>query len=446
MMMKNWISLPGVFLALLWPAAPVAAEPGRAVPLTLEQAYDRTLATDESVKIAAVSLQRAKLEPQLAWTKYGPQVNGNAAVHDRNQPSGGTAAGTASKQSGGTGWQTAGISLEQPLLDMSFFPAHRRGLASVETSRLEYRARIREILFGVAEAYYSVLSQQQVVGVDSEALRLAGEQLSLAQKRERVGEVTRSDTLRAQVAQESARRTLIEDSNILAARKNLLGNILNLAPDTEVQLATPADEAGEVPDFALALGRALAHREDLRAKTLVIRQDEERRNEVKAGYAPKVVAQFDGSTTDQSSASGRFENSWSASLAVRIPFFDGGQREVNLKDAGYQIEQSRLERVKFEKTVEQEVKEAWLNVKSLRETLPALRVQVAAAEQGYTDLQNQYASGTATSVDVLSALKELNAARKDLAVETYSLQTALRKLQQTTGGFQDGRVNQIRMP
>ena len=95
----------------------------------------------------------------------------------------------------------------------------------------------------------------------------------------------------------------------------------------------------------------------------------------------------------------------------------------------------------MKKVVEQEVKDAWLNVKSLTETLAALRTQVAAAEQGYKDIKNQYGAGTSTSVDVLSALNDLNTARKDIAQQTYALQLALRKLEQVGGTFQQDRVN-----
>ena len=55
-------------------------------------------------------------------------------------------------------------------------------------------------------------------------------------------------------------------------------------------------------------------------------------------------------------------------------------------------------------------------------------------------MQIQYTAGTATSVDVLSALNDLNTARKDLAVQTYGYQVALRNLEQTSGIFQESRV------
>jgi len=66
--------------------------------------------------------------------------------------------------------------------------------------------------------------------------------------------------------------------------------------------------------------------------------------------------------------------------------------------------------------------------------------------QSYQDLQNQYRAGTATSVDVLSALNDFNAARRDLAVQTYVYQVALRNLEQVAGVFQETRVDRVKLP
>lgn len=416
------------------------AEAGEGKLITLEKAYDMALSSDQAIGIAYVTLQRAKLEPLAAYTKLAPQVSATTSINGQS-----TRGRTGSTSAGGGGggnagrYNDAGVSLQQPLFDLSFFPARRRGQASYEGARLDYRAKIREILFGVAQAYYDVLSQQRLVEVDKETFRLASEQYDLAQKQAGVGIVTRSDVLRAQVAVESARRAMVQDGNTLESKQNILGNILNLPPDQPFRLSPPPDYPTELPRFAAILGKALANREDLRSKDMAIVRDIEAHKQAKAEYAPKIIASVDAGRNDQSS--NRYQNNWQANIAVNIPIFNAGQRELDVKNAAFQVEQTKLERAQLEKTVEQDVKDAWLNVKSLTETLTALRTQVAAAEQSYTDIKNQYEAGTSTSVDVLSALNDLNSARKDLAQQTYSLQLALRKLEQAGGTFQQQRVN-----
>ncbi len=425
-------SLAGFFLC------PLKAGEGSGRVINLEQAYDLALSSDQSIGIAFVALEQAKLAPLAAYTKLAPQINGTSSTNAQSTRSGVNRTGS-SGSTAASRYNDIGVSVQQPLFDLSFFPAYRRGKATLEGARLDYRAKIREILFGVAQAYFDVLSQQKLLEVDKEAFRLASEQYDLAQKQANVGVAIRSDVLRAQVAVETARRQMLQDGNTLESKRNVLGNILNLPHDKAFTLASPPDHSNELPSFASVLGKALIQREDLRSKDQAIKRDTEAHNEARTEYAPKVIASLDAGRNNEFDS--KYANNWQANVTVSIPIFNGGQRELNLKSTAFQIQQTQLERDQLAKTVEQDVKDAWLNVKSLTETLSALRTQVAAAEQGYKDIQNQYQAGTSTSLDVLTSLNDLNTARKDIAQQTYSLQLALRKLEQAGGTFQQDRVN-----
>jgi outer membrane protein TolC len=443
-------------LALNWLAhAAMGAEtkmPGGRI--TLEQAYDRAMATDQTIRIAYWEVRKANLLPWSALTRLGPQVTGSGGYTRREQFTERRAQETVTEPSSTTGIPTLvesrsrerttrthsgaadiGISYVQPLIDLTVFPAYRAGKISKAAARLEHQFTIRGTLFGVVDAYYEVLKQQRLVDVSRETLRLSEEQRNLAQIRADSGEVTRADVLRATVTVETARRVLVESENVLEFARNTMRNILNLAPDAPIDLVEPPD-----PSFEGLLNRAYAQREDLRVRELAIDQDIARRDQIIAEYGPRVVAQFDTSRNNITGSSASHNYDWQAAVAVQVPILTGGQREIDLLTANRQIEQTRLDRERTAKTVESEVKQAWLTVRALQQTIKALHAQVVAAEQGYHDLEIQYRAGTATSVDVLSALNDLNIARKDLAVQTYDYQVALRNLEQTSGVFQEGRV------
>jgi outer membrane protein TolC len=427
--------------------------------ITLEQAYDRALATDQSIRIAYWEVRKANLLPWSALTRLGPQITASGGYARREQFTKRTVEETVTQPSSATGIPTIaetrsverttrshagtadmGLTYVQPLIDLTVFPAYRAGKISKVITRLEHQFTVRGTLFGVAEGYYEVLKQQRLVDVNREALRLAGEQLDLAQKRANVGEVTRADVLRATVTVETARRTLVESENVLEFARNTLRNILNFAPDAPLQLVEPPDFPSTLPPFEELLKQAYAQREDLRVKELTIDQDIARRGEIIGEYGPRVVAQLDTSRDHISGSSNSSNYDWQAAVSVQVPIFTGGQREVDLLTANRQIEQTRLDYQRSAKTVESDVKQAWLTVRALQQTIKALHAQVVAAEQGYHDLEIQYRAGTATSVDVLSALNDLNTARKDLAVQTYDYQVALRNLEQVSGVFQQPRV------
>lgn len=427
--------------------------------ISLEEAYDRTMATDQTIRIAYWEVRKANLLPWSALTRLGPQLTASGGYTRRElfterrvtetvtEPSSTTGIPTISESRSRerttrnhAGTAEMGISLVQPLIDLTVFPAYRAGNISKAVARLQHQFTIRGTLFGVVEAYYEVLKQQRLVDVSRETLRLAEEQRNLAQIRADNGEVTRADVLRATVTVETARRVLVESENVLEFARNTMRNILNLAPDAPIELVEPPDYPGTLPDFDPLLQRAYARREDLRVRVLAIDQDIARRDEIIADYGPRVVAQFDTSRDNITGSAASRNYDWQAAVAVQLPILTGGQREIDLLTANRQIEQTRLDRERTAKTVESEVKQAWLTVRALQQTIKALHAQVVAAEQGYHDLEIQYRAGTATSVDVLTSLNDLNIARKDLAVQTYDFQVALRNLEQTSGVFQEARV------
>jgi outer membrane protein len=391
--------------------------------ITLEHAYNITARSDQTIRIARQEVRKAELLPWSALTRMGP-ILGGGFEYDRR--------GTSLRD---PGTSTGTFSLEQPLLDFSVFPAHKRGKLAAESSRLARNFTVRETLFGVTSAYFEVLKSERQVAVNRQSLVLAGEQEALAQKRADVGEVTRTDVLRATFSKEAARRLLITSENTLEFRRNTLRNILNMRPETPFRVVEPLPYHCTIPDFASLLNKAYARREDLRQSTLLIQQAELRRQEFHAQYAPSIVARGVSRSAPRSLA-----ETWGASVAVQVPFFTGGQREIELVNAQAEIEKASLQRELLLEKIEAEVKQACLNLETIEGSLAAVRAQVAAAEQGYKDLQNQYAAGTARSVDVLLGLQDLSTARLDLTSLSLDYQVALRALDRVSGTFQEIRV------
>ncbi|MEA3187123.1 MAG: hypothetical protein QOD99_953 [Chthoniobacter sp.] len=428
-----FVALVGVTLSM----RPIFSQELETRTITLEAAYERALATDQSIGIAYWELRKANLLPWSALTRVGPSVNGRSTLtsSDQSSFSGGHV------QNSRTDLGSSGsLTVEQPLIDLTVFPAYRLGKLSARSAWLEHRFTIRGILFGLAQAYYEVLKQQRIVLVNRDTLELAGKQLDISQVRADVGEVTRADVLRAHVVVETARRALIESENLLLLDRNTLANILNLHDDSRFELVEPPNYPTTRLPFDELVGRAYACREDLRVAELAIDEDIARRGEVIGSYGPRLVAQWNGSLSANSGTASSHVNQWGSNLAVQLPFLTGGQREIDLLSANRQIMETRLNRDKTAKQIQQDVKQAWLTVRTLEGTLTALKVQVEAAAQGYEDLQAQYRAGTATSVDVLTALNDLNSARRDLATQTYDYQVALRNLEQVSGVFQQARV------
>ena len=185
-------------------------EPAQGPVIPLPEAYHLAIQNEERIKIASHELGKAQLLPWRAIAQLTPRSD-IRGIYTRNKDeisfAGGGAGGTdgAGALFGASSirplerW-TGIFSITQPILEPTFFAARKLGTASVQENQERYDFTVREILFGVARAYYSVLRSQAQVTVARDTLGLSQDELRQAQVRFRVGEVTKTDVLRAEVA------------------------------------------------------------------------------------------------------------------------------------------------------------------------------------------------------------------------------------------------------
>lgn len=455
------LTLPLLSAALLFPA-PLPAKPatkpalqreravrladetpetflGRERVITLDRAFERALGTDQSIRLAYTAIRRANLQPWRALTILGPQLSANMSYQSNARRTQTDPLPDYTRLD--TVNRSAGITFVQPLFDPTVVPAYRYGQLAARSARLQYQYTIRETLFGVAQAYYNVLKQQKLVEVNKLTERLAQEQLDQAQARYDVGDVARIDVLRAQATLEDARNQTILATGSLEIAKNTLSNILNLGGDTNFTLREP--EKFTIPDLSYdsALKEAFANREDLKISRISVEQERASRNQLIASYSPRISVQASsqwGSSTGP--GSGRNE-AQTGVINVQVPILTGGQREIDIRNAGHLIREAEIRVENTAKAIETDVRVAWINVTTGQKSLEALSASVAASEQNYQDTKNQYEAGTATSLDVQMALKELSNARTMLANQFYDLQIALRDFERAKATLEQERVH-----
>jgi outer membrane protein len=431
--MRRWVCTLTAILAVLPARGAEVSPPSPSRVITLEEAYDIAAATDQSIRIAYEQIRIANLQPWSALATYvGPKLTGNTG-YDRNQTH---VTGLRTTTEAGS----FGVSYAQTLFNMSVFPAFHQAKLAAAAARLEYQFTIRQVLFGVAKAYYQVISDEGTVQVDQKTVDLAAEQFDVAQKRLNVGEVTPTDALNAQVTLESAKVSLIQAQNTLLLDRDTLGNMLNLGGDSGFKVVLPPDYPTTIPPFEKLLAIAYNNREDLQMADLVIAEDFADRGVDIGQYFPTVGVAAGDSYNNGDGFYGPQKQVWDTSVTVSMPFFTNGQREINLKTAGVQIDIDRLNRDTNVKTIEGNVRSAWLAARTAQESLVSLHTQVDAARKSYQDEVDEYQAGTAASVDVLTSLVNLNTSENALSEEIYTYQVALRNLEEAAGVFQEQRV------
>ena len=341
------------------PGAPALQSNARPAELiTLEQAYTRTLATNESIRIAYLEVRRARLIRWQALARFEPRVSGNVGYGNAHEDRwraertrlglSGRESSFGSKDSTNTSRSqslfkdesavetandsfiaqdrfdealssrsndfnsrrssnhSAAVILEQPLLDLTVFPAYRLGKLATLATQFQFHSTIRDVLLGVARAYYDALKGDQIVAVKRETLGLAEQQMLTTQQRVDAGTALRTELLRAQATAEDARRALAIALGELASARELLRTILHL-PNTHFRLCDPPAAAAPAKPVSELLTLAYRQRDDFKAGETAILQEIEKRNEVAASYAPRISAQLRARSLElENSARGSF--------------------------------------------------------------------------------------------------------------------------------------------
>ncbi len=415
---------------------PLAERPSRVI--ALEEAYQLAVVNEEQVAIAARELAKAKLLPWRAVALMSPRGEiGGAYSRNKDEiafnapPEARSLFGGSSVIRPRNNWLST-FQVTQPLIEPSFFPSWRLGKDAVREEEERYEFTIRGVLFGVAQAYYEVLRFEAQVKVAQDTLKLAQEELKRAHVRFRVGEVTKTDILRAEVAVERAGRALIVDRNRLKLARTVLARTVGLSETVGVLEPTPPQAVES--DYTSLLDQAYAQRQDLSAQNLAVRVARERKNLVLTRYFPQVDAQFSYPRLDPETFANRDEF-WTLFVNLRWPLFDGGNRELDLLEANETLSQTELRVTELEKEIRVEVREALLSVETLHATLETLHKEVALARENYEMTSKQYRVGLSTSLDVNTSLNTLNQVRTQLIDQTYTYQIALLNLDNAVGVF-----------
>ena len=325
--------------------------------------------------------------------------------------------------------------------DLDLFTGFRRGAdrrAANATLDQREAALVRteyEVALATKRAFYTALANAELVGVQETRLRAADEQLKLTSERLRLGATTRSDSLRARVAYGNAQLSLI------TAQNNLRTAQANLARQIQVEgLVTPAADSSVAVrpvaiDTAALRSSALANAPAVREAEADVMAQRATARARRAVYLPTVSASFNPrwAGADDQLAVGTFTHSWSVSVGISYPIFNGFTRELNIANADANV-QNAIARGR----------DARLNLDaSLTTQLSALAaalakvdvstVSVAAAEEDLRMQRERYRLGAATILEVLTSQSTLDQARVDLVTARYDYLTARAQVEALVG-------------
>jgi outer membrane protein TolC len=432
----------------LAPQPPGAAQPAGEV-ITLEQALKLAVERNLDLKAAQARLRQADEFSVQAWSNYLPQVNVSGR-YTRNERESAIPEGTFDE--GVEGDPTRPPSPRITLVplnqltgqvdasQMIFSPALAFGIRAAtkaeDVSRLTTDNVRRDIIFGVAQAYYGVAALKDTVEVAERLLEIAQRQEKDARIRYQAGTIAKVGLLRAEIDRARAEQDLRRAKNSYESARIGLATLLDRPVDFEVT----APPEPRLPD---ALGEleqvALRERLDLQAARRNVELQRASRNATYGRYFPNVAA-FGLYQGQNAAGFSGAETAWAAGIALSWTILDGGLRESQIREGNARIVEAEASAASAEARVSAQVRQSILDLESARANAAKAKEQRGLAAENQRLVEVSYRAGAATAVEQADATAELRNAEIAFTTESLSAQLAAVRLLQVAGEFDPFRT------
>jgi outer membrane protein len=283
-----------------------------------------------------------------------------------------------------------------------------------------FNATHQKVVFEVTRDFYALGDAREQVAVARSALHAAQVVEQAAKARMDSGLAIKPELLEAQ--QQSAQRDFDLEAALGAesdAQVELIDS-LGILPTTRIQIAdfaekpipaVPEESVDELIDIALTQRPDLVmNLANLRAKQAAVRA-------ARADFYPKIAvganvgdATLNTSFGDSAYVGGQ-HSVYGADLSVEFPIFDGFERIQKLRIAEADLAAAESELSEARDSAVQEVWKAWTDFRTALREQDAAAKLLAAADNAYAAVLESYRNGLSTYPDVVSAERDVDAAR-----------------------------------
>jgi outer membrane protein, multidrug efflux system len=371
----------------------------------LQQLIDLALANNRDLRVAVLNIEQARAQYQIRRADQLPTVN--LGVSGSRVPGANDSI---------TSSYSAGLVVSAFELDLfgrvrSLGDAAQAQFLATEEAR---RAVQISMVASVANAYLSLLADEELLALTTQTLRAREESLKLIQLKYDNGVVSKLDLQQGLSLVDSARVVLAQQQRQRAQDVNLLtllvGQSLPEAPAPAQTLASTAlaDLPAGLPSDLLTV------RPDIRAAEQQLIAANANIGAARANFFPRIS--LTGSAGSASSElSGLFKSGsfgWTFAPQAILPLFDYGRNQANLGSAraGRDIAVAQYE--KSIQTAFREVSDALAGQATYGEQLRAQRAVADAEAERFKLSDLRYRSGAASYLDLLDAQRSLFAAQQ----------------------------------
>lgn len=412
--MKKRVKIIALILTavfLLSTTAGLAAE-----DLKLEQAVKLLVENNRTLKNARKDIENADKDIQLAVRSYFPNLDLQTSYTKMDEGPERSIGGYGPDENYSTS-----ISLSQTVWTGGKVPIQKEiANYAMEIARAEYEKSVEDQIFSLIQSYYGVLQARGLVEIREEALDTVNEHLRVVKNNLDAGTAIRRDLLQSQIEQRNAEEKLTAAKNDLKIAQRRLAQLLTADKKYEV-------EDPEI-DFNLELEQEklfnTAVENDLQLLILELNRKVRKLNQKLETQYYRPNVSLNGSY-DWQGPEFMDEESWSMTLGVNVPLYDGGKGGINAEKQEKELEKLANNRKDLLENIDIEVEESILTVKETEEAIELEQLSLENAEESLEIANKSYEAGVASNTEVIDAQSTYNQAKTSLLQAGYDYEIEL---------------------
>ncbi|HWL88411.1 MAG TPA: TolC family protein [Polyangiaceae bacterium] len=399
-----------------------------------EEALTLVRARSTDLRTALDQVESAEAQSRIALSNSLPTVNGsgsatyNILTKDSSSTIStgtgtGTGAGTTTTISSTSpprgpyvqGSITGAVPIFSPRNWYSVGTAHR----AEDVARFSVEDTKRTIALNIASSLIAVVTAERVAELNRIGFRSALERLELTTRQKALGAATGLDVVRVQQDVESARATLVTGDESLRQAREALGLALGVPDAMGVEPSISLDGVEKGAGTSCKPAGKVEDRADIAAARKRVEQAERGITDANYGYSPTISLESTLAATSLDTSSAN--PTWNIQALLSVPFYDGGTRDGQRRQAYAATDQADQARISAERNAQIQVAQArrGVQVASDSRQVAANARQLAAEVDRLT--RAQYIEGEGTSLELVTAASALRQAEVNLALQDNAL-------------------------
>jgi outer membrane protein len=263
-----------------------------------------------------------------------------------------------------------------------------------------------DVLYGVDEAYWRVVSLQEKVKLAQEYSNLVTRLNSDVEDMFKEGVINRNDLLKVKVKVNEVELNLTKAQDGLELSKMALCQEIGIPLEADIKLSDqPMPQLAAARDTGCA-DYALGHRNEIAALDLATKIAQSNVNLMRSRFMPSVVLTANYLASNPNPYNGftnEFGFDWNVGVVVHVPIFHWGERRQTLRAAQAEQKVASLNMEEAKEKITLQVRQAMFKVNEANRRVSMTQKSIDRAQENLKVASDGFKEGVLSASDVLEA-------------------------------------------